>query len=140
MSTHRHFDKICVAVLILTLAVTILFMNGESLGITVVPDQDRESYTGSEYFTQNDLDAEWSGKVTTRISLNGSSAKVSGSGAYADSGSVTIVQSGYYIVSGTLDDGSLIVDAKNYSKVWILLDGVTITSSGSACIDVEQAD
>ncbi len=140
MSTHKHFDKICVAVLILTLAVTILFMNGESLGITVVPDRDRESYTGSEYFTQNDLDAEWSGKATTRISLNGSGAKVSGSGAYADSGSVTIVQSGYYIVSGTLDDGSLIVDAKNYSKVWILLDGVTITSSDGACIDVEQAD
>ena len=140
MSTHRHFDKICVAVLILTLAVTILFMNGESLGITVVPDRDRESYTGSEYFTENDLDADWSGKATTTISLNGSGAKVSGSGAYADSGSVTIVQSGYYVVSGTLDDGNLIVDAKNYSKVWILLDGVTITSSGSACIDVEQAD
>ena len=33
MSTHRHFDKICVVVLALTLVVTILFMNGAVFGI-----------------------------------------------------------------------------------------------------------
>ncbi|MBQ6846714.1 MAG: CotH kinase family protein [Oscillospiraceae bacterium] len=33
MSTHKHIDKICCIVLVLTLIVTILFMNGEILGI-----------------------------------------------------------------------------------------------------------
>ena len=33
MSTHKHFDKICCVVLALTLVITVLFMNGESLGI-----------------------------------------------------------------------------------------------------------
>ncbi len=33
MSTHKHFDKICCVVLALTLVITVLFMNGEKLGI-----------------------------------------------------------------------------------------------------------
>ncbi len=33
MSTHKHFDKICCVVLALTLVITVLFVNGESLGI-----------------------------------------------------------------------------------------------------------
>lgn len=34
MSTSKHFDKICIAVVAVVLALTILFMNGISLGIT----------------------------------------------------------------------------------------------------------
>ena len=33
MSTHKHIDKICVVVLILTLVITVLLMNGTALGI-----------------------------------------------------------------------------------------------------------
>ena len=33
MSTHRTFDAICVVVLLLTLLITVLFMNGEAYGI-----------------------------------------------------------------------------------------------------------
>ena len=33
MSTHKHFDKICCVVLVLTLVITVLFMNSEYLGI-----------------------------------------------------------------------------------------------------------
>lgn len=36
MSTHKHIDKICVVVLVLTLVITILFMNGAALGIQAV--------------------------------------------------------------------------------------------------------
>lgn len=34
MSTNKHFDKICCVVLVLTLVITVLFMNGENLGLT----------------------------------------------------------------------------------------------------------
>lgn len=34
MSTAKHFDKICCVVLVLTLLITVLFMNGENLGLT----------------------------------------------------------------------------------------------------------
>ena len=33
MSTHKHIDKICCVVLALTLILTVLFMNGEKIGI-----------------------------------------------------------------------------------------------------------
>ncbi|MGM9521772.1 MAG: CotH kinase family protein [Oscillospiraceae bacterium] len=33
MSTHKHIDRICVAAVILSLLLTILFMNGEALGL-----------------------------------------------------------------------------------------------------------
>ena len=46
MSTHRHFDAICVAVLIVTLFITLLFMNGEAMGIRVIVDEDSEAYSG----------------------------------------------------------------------------------------------
>ena len=33
MSTHKHFDKICCVVLVFTLLITVLFVNGEKLGV-----------------------------------------------------------------------------------------------------------
>ena len=34
MLKHKHIDKICIAVMVLALVATVLFMNGESLGLT----------------------------------------------------------------------------------------------------------
>ena len=34
MSTHKHIDRICVVITLLALLITILFMNGEALGLT----------------------------------------------------------------------------------------------------------
>ena len=55
MSTHPNIDKICVVVLLFTLLLTILFINGERLGIEVIIDEDAENHSGSVYFTENDL-------------------------------------------------------------------------------------
>ena len=33
MSTHKHIDRICVAITVLSLLLTVLFMNGEALGL-----------------------------------------------------------------------------------------------------------
>ncbi len=143
MSKNRNTDRICILVLILTLLVTILFMNGTKLGLQVIEDQDAESYTGTTYFTNNDLDGDWnaeSGTTVTAITLDGDTASVSGSGAYVLDGSVYIIQSGFYEISGSLEDGSIIVDAADYSKVWIRLNGVDIYREDDACIRVDQAD
>jgi hypothetical protein len=140
MSTHKNIDRICIVVLVLTLLVIVLFMNGESLGVEVIVDEDAESYTGTAYFTANDLNGEWDSSGATVITLNGAEAKVSGPGAYAYDGGVVISNAGYFVVSGTLTDGSITVDTYNSSKVWILLDGVDITCSDDACIRVDEAD
>ena len=59
MSTHKNFDKICVVVLIVTLLLTILFMNGSRLGIETIIDEDSEANSQSVYFTTNDLNGTW---------------------------------------------------------------------------------
>lgn len=138
MSTGKHFSALCALVLALALAVTVLFMNGEKLGIRVVRDEDSEANEDSGYFTTNDQNTAWT--AATTITLSGDTATVSGSGAYANGGSVTIASAGYYDVTGTLTDGSLIVDAGKNAKVFLRLNGVTITCSDDAAIRVNQAD
>ena len=138
MSTGKHFSALCALVLALALAVTVLFMNGEKLGIRVVRDEDSETNEDSGYFTTNDQNTAWT--AATTITLSGDTATVSGSGAYANGGSVTIASAGYYDVTGTLTDGSLIVDAGKNAKVFLRLNGVTITCSDDAAIRVNQAD
>ena len=138
MSTGKHFSALCALVLALALAVTVLFMNGEKLGIRVIRDEDSETNEDSGYFTSNDQNTAWT--AATTITLSGDTATVSGSGAYANGGSVTIASAGYYDVTGTLTDGSLIVDAGKNAKVFLRLNGVTITCSDDAAIRVNQAD
>ena len=140
MSTHKYIERICVAVMICAVIVTLLFMNGAKLGLTAIVDEDAESYTGTEYFTANDQNAEWDTAGATVITLNGDTAKISGSGAYVLDGLVYITGGGYYVLSGELTDGSVVVDAYDSSKVWLLFDGVGITCPDDAGLRIDQAD
>ena len=54
MSTNKHFFAVCALVFVLALIVTVLFMNGEGLGIRIIRDEDAEESEGSQYFTSND--------------------------------------------------------------------------------------
>ena len=90
MSTHKHIDLICVVVLILTVLLTILFMNGSRLGIETIIDEDAEANSQSVYFTANDSNGAWDTSSATRITLQGSTASVSGGGAYVLNGDVII--------------------------------------------------
>lgn len=141
MSTHKNIDRICVVVLVLTLLVTAAFMNGEKLGIRAIADEDAESYSGSTYFTENDVDGDWADNAyTTYITLDGSGGTIDGNGAYFLDGDLVISNGGWYVFTGTLEDGKIIVDAHDSSKVWIRLNGVTVSCSDDACLRVDQAD
>ena len=140
MSTHRHIDIICVAILFVTLIITVLFMNGEALGIEKIVDEDAETYTGTAHFTANDEKTDMYTASATKIKLSGTEASVSGPGAYALGGSVVIKNAGTYSVSGTLTDGSITVDAYASSKVFILLDGADVTSLTGPAFYVREAD
>ena len=129
------------AIFVFTLILTLLFMNGEKLGIRVVADEDAETYTGGKYFTANDLDGTWSDNdYTTYITLDGTGGKIKGNGAYFLNGDLVISNAGWYVISGTLDDGGIVVDAYDSSKIWIRLNGVTINCADDACLRIDQAD
>ena len=140
MSTHKWIDRICVIVMALAIVVTVLFMNGESLGLQILKDADAEGTEENADFTENDLACDWEAAEITAISLEGDTGTVEGSGAYFVNGDLYITAAGYYDLSGELTDGSVVVETENKCKVFIRLNGVSITNSEDACINVQNAE
>lgn len=94
----------------------------------------------SEMFTDRDLSGEYDESSAAAIELNGSTATSDGSGVTIDGSTITISEEGTYIVSGTLSDGQIIVDADDAAKVQIVLKNASITSATSAAVYVKSAD
>ena len=91
-------------------------------------------------FTDRELDPSYDESTAVKISLNGSSAEVNGSGASADGSTITISSEGTYILSGTLDDGQILVTAADTAKVQIVLNGVSITNADGPAIYIKSGD
>lgn len=53
---------------------------------------------------------------------------------------ITITAKGVYVISGTAEESTIIVDASDEDKVQLVLDGVSITNSDFPCIYVKSAD
>lgn len=95
----------------------------------------------SEMFTERDLADDYDESAAETITLSGTSAKTTASsGVTIDGSTITISAEGVYVVSGTLSDGQIIVDAEDSAKVQIVLKGAEITSKTSAAIYVKSAD
>ncbi len=91
-------------------------------------------------FTARDLKTDYDEASAVKITLNGNSASVSGSGASVSNGAVTISSEGTYLVSGSLSDGQLLVDAAKMDKIQIVLNGADIHCKTNAAIYIRQAD
>ncbi len=74
----------------------------------------------------------------TAITLSGSGASVDGEGASAEGSVVTITAAGVYAVSGTLEDGRIIVNAPK-EEVTVALNGADITCSYSSPLYIYKA-
>ena len=91
-------------------------------------------------FTDREKSGSYKASEAVKITLNKTTATVTGSGTKADGSTITITEEGVYIVSGTLEDGQIIVDASDSDKVQIVLDGVNINCETNAAIYVREAD
>lgn len=67
-------------------------------------------------FTDREKSGSYKASEAVKITLNKTTATVSGSGAKADGSTITITEEGVYVVSGTLEDGQIIVDASDSDK------------------------
>lgn len=95
----------------------------------------------ADQFTERDLSGDYDESEAETITLNVSSASTTASsGVTIDGSTITINEEGVYIVSGTLSDGQIIVDADDAAKVQIVLNGADITSKTSAALYVKSAD
>lgn len=62
MSTHKHFDKICCVVIVLTLILTMLFMNAEAFGVhkeSIVMGYENKLFDTSTVHTLNIIIDDW---------------------------------------------------------------------------------
>lgn len=80
------------------------------------------------------------GEDAVKINLNGDDVIIDGSGATVDGKKIMINTPGSYVLSGTLNDGQIVVEVDKTEKVQLVLNGASISCSDSATIYVKSAD
>ena len=94
----------------------------------------------SDMFTKRDLAGTYEESETVKITLSGKTATCNSSNVQIEDGVVTIKAAGVYVLSGTLTDGTIVVDAGDDDKVQLVLDGVSVTAADYAAIYAKNAD
>lgn len=75
-----------------------------------------------------------------RVVLSDSGCTAEDDSVVIEGSVITITEEGEYRLSGTLSNGQIVIRASEESKVKLILDGVDITSEGSAAIYAVSAD
>ncbi|WP_297232843.1 carbohydrate-binding domain-containing protein [uncultured Flavonifractor sp.] len=96
--------------------------------------------TSSSWFSDRDLDGSYDESQAIDITLSGTSASCSADGVTISGSQVIISAEGIYRLSGTLEDGQIVINAADTDKIQLVLDGVTIHSATSADIYALEAD
>lgn len=98
------------------------------------------SQAEGDLFTDRDLNADYEESSSTHILFNGSDISCDSDAVSISGSTITITDEGTYILSGTLADGQIIVEAEDSDKPQIVLAGVTIQSSQSAPLCILESD
>lgn len=105
-------------------------------GVTLLSDEfltaSLESAGGIKTYT--DYEAE----EYQMVELKGASIDFQGSGAEVAGSDLVISSPGTYVISGTLDDGCIIVDSSQEENVTLVLDNASINCSDGASIFVKN--
>lgn len=117
--------------------------NGAYITTAVSENQKNIELTDSNVdinFTDRDKSSEYDESSAVNITLNGSSAVVSGIGVNISGSTVTITSAGTYIISGSLSDGQIVIAASDSDKVQLVLNNAEINCNTSAAVYVKSAD
>lgn len=137
------------------LSMTVTACSGTAADSTDTTESQQNVSTGDtlsydDMFTDRDLDVGCEESDSVKISLSDDSTTVSSGssdnsstddtvdGVTVDGNVITITSGGTYIISGTLSEGQLVVDADD-EKVQLVLDNADITCATSAAIYVKSA-
>jgi len=93
-----------------------------------------------DMFSDRDFETDYEESKSAVITLTGSSAECSSDAVEINGSTITIKDEGTYIISGTLEDGMIIVDSDKEDKTQLVLNGANIHSKTSAPIYILQSD
>ena len=117
---------------------------GETLNYSSGAEENGESRNAEENASQTEAQEvnkdDETQKVDTYIILNDESTTINGKGASFSEGVLDITKAGVYSIKGTLSDGSIRVNVDEDKKVKIQLDGVTVSSTTTAPIYIENSN
>ena len=100
----------------------------------------QEAVAPEDMFSERDWETSYDPDSAVLVELTGTGAQCSSASVLIEGSCVTLCDEGVYLLSGTLEDGMIIVDAQDSDKVQIILDSVQIRSASSAALYVRQAD
>lgn len=93
-----------------------------------------------DMFSDRDYETGCDTSKSATIALKDSTIQSSTDAVKISGATARIVEEGTYVLSGTLTDGQIVVDAEKTDKIQLILSGVNITSATSAPIYIKQAD
>lgn len=151
MKTINKKKKICVMLCLCVLLASMTACSNRTSGQSAEePSSEGQTSEGQttaveiqsseEMFSDRDMEIGYDESTSTMITLSDDGSTVTGDGVKINGNVITIKNEGTYLVSGTLSDGQIIIDAQSSDKLQIVLDDVKISNSSSAPIYVKQAD
>ena len=120
-------------------------------GSTVQSDSTSENQTvqvtdasfnnsDADMFSDRDFEVGYDESTCINIVLSGDNATATSDSVKISGSTVTLTEEAEYVLSGELNDGSVIVNAQDTSKLHLVFNGVDINSSDSAPLNIINAD
>ena len=94
----------------------------------------------SEMFTDRDLSGEYDESSSYTITLSDNTSSTTSDSVKIDGSTITITEEGTYVITGSLSDGQIVVDAPDDAKVQLVLKDASLSNGSSACIYSKNAD
>ncbi len=141
MISSKKITGIAILLVVLALCFTIYGMVRPGDGVS--GHKTGEVVYGETYkvtLSEDDYYSDYSKGAISKITLEGSTAKAGSKNVSVEGGSVIIRGGGTYVLSGTLSDGSIIIDSADDAEVRLVLCGADITASDFAALYVKQAE
>lgn len=112
----------------------------KNTSITNASTVSANKLSAEELFTNRDKEIGFEESNCTRISLADKKSSCSSSNVSIQEDIITISSEGSYLLSGTLSNGQICINAPEDAKVQLILDDVSISNTNSAAIYVKAAD
>ena len=102
-------------------------------------DTEMTEKEADDYFTKRDFNYSYTMADATKITLSDQGSSISGSGAAVFGNTIVISLEGVYYISGSLEDGHILVDAAEDAKIQLVLHNVSLASSDYPALYVKSA-
>ena len=113
---------------------------GSSQESTTQEDTVPTTVSVSQMFSDSDLEVGYDDLTSAHITLSGTTATCDSDAVQISGSQIILTEEGTYILSGSLEDGMVIVDGEDSAKVQLVLNNAQIGCSTSAAIYVRSAD